>query len=45
MSAWLLNILAGLYLSLLLLVHKDPIGLTLWLIGFCLLTHYFTRTR
>lgn len=45
MNAWMLNIMAGLYLSLLLLVHKEPIGLTLWLLGFCLLTHYFRRTR
>lgn len=45
MSAWLVNILAGLYLSLLLLVRKEPIGLILWLVGFCLLTHYLRRVR
>jgi hypothetical protein len=45
MSAWLMNIVAGLYLSLLFLVHKDLVGMTLWLLGFCLLTHHFRRTR
>lgn len=45
MSAWLLNIVAGLYLSLLFLVHKDPTNLTLWVLGFCFLTHHFRRTK
>lgn len=45
MSAWMLNIVAGLYLSLLFLVHKEPIGLILWLLGFILLTHFLRRSR
>lgn len=45
MSAWLLNIVAGLYLSLLFLVHREPVGITLWVLGFCLLTHCFRRVK
>lgn len=44
LSAWLVNIMAGLYLSLLFLVHKNRMKLTIWLLGFCLLTFLFTRT-
>lgn len=44
MSAWLLNITAGLYLGLLYLVHKNRLHLSLWLLGFCLLTYLFTHT-
>lgn len=45
MSAWMINIMAGLYLGLLFLVHKDPMGVTLWVLGFCFLTYRFRRSR
>lgn len=45
MSPWLLNIVAGLYLSLLYVVHKEQVYLILWLLGFCLLTHHFRKSR
>lgn len=44
MSAWLINITAGIYLSLLFLVHKNRLHLSVWLLGFCLLTYLFTNT-
>lgn len=33
MDAWLVGLLSSLYASLLLLVHKDPILVTIWAIG------------
>lgn len=44
MSTWLLNVTAGLYLSLLFLVHRNRLHLSLWVLGFCLLTYLFTHS-
>lgn len=43
MDAWLIGLLSSLYASLLLLVHQDPIFVTLWAVGVPLLALLLRR--
>lgn len=45
MTAWLQNLIAGLYVALLLAIGKEPVGILLWALGLCLLTFLFYKTR
>lgn len=45
MTNWLQNLIAGLYVALLLAIGKEPVGLILWALGLCLLTLLFHKNR
>lgn len=45
MDAWLICLLSSLYATLLLLVHKDPILVTIWAIGVPVLALLLRRLK
>lgn len=45
MTSWLQNLIAGLYVALLLAIGNEPVGILLWVLGLCLLTFLFYKTR